>query len=183
MTCDSNIFTLLSWIESFHRNGLGEAKPSPGHRCPLNCHYLIYISECIQRTLHLFPNTLPNLARQIPAATSTAAHSTPINVCPELEYMYGMRRGTYSALTGQQSSYVYHKNLDRRTYQNAFRFNLGYMSLTAQYYRKEIAPCTLLVSVSTKQGARGVIVVKALRYKPAGREFDSRSCHWNFSVT
>ena len=26
-------------------------------------------------------------------------------------------------------------------------------------------------------------VVKALRYKPAGREFDSRSCHWNFSVT
>jgi len=26
-------------------------------------------------------------------------------------------------------------------------------------------------------------VVKALRYKPAGRWFDSRSCHWNFSVT
>jgi len=26
-------------------------------------------------------------------------------------------------------------------------------------------------------------VVKALRYKPAGRGFDSRWCHWNFSVT
>jgi len=26
-------------------------------------------------------------------------------------------------------------------------------------------------------------VVKALRYKPAGRGFDSRLCHWNFSVT
>jgi hypothetical protein len=26
-------------------------------------------------------------------------------------------------------------------------------------------------------------VVKALRYKPAGRGFDSRGCHWNFSVT
>jgi hypothetical protein len=26
-------------------------------------------------------------------------------------------------------------------------------------------------------------VVKALRYKPAGREFDYRWCHWNFSVT
>jgi hypothetical protein len=26
-------------------------------------------------------------------------------------------------------------------------------------------------------------VVKALRYKPAGRGFDSRCCHWNFSVT
>jgi hypothetical protein len=26
-------------------------------------------------------------------------------------------------------------------------------------------------------------VVKALSYKPAGRGFDSRWCHWNFSVT
>jgi len=30
---------------------------------------------------------------------------------------------------------------------------------------------------------RGGIVVKALRYKPAGRGLDSRWCHWNFSVT
>jgi len=26
-------------------------------------------------------------------------------------------------------------------------------------------------------------VVKALRYKPAGRGFDSQWCQWNFSVT
>ena len=32
------------------------------------------------------------------------------------------------------------------------------------------------------EGARGGIVVKALRYKPAGRGFDSRWCHLNFSV-
>ena len=32
-------------------------------------------------------------------------------------------------------------------------------------------------------GARGGVVVKALHYKPAGRGFDSRWCHWNFSVT
>jgi hypothetical protein len=32
-------------------------------------------------------------------------------------------------------------------------------------------------------GARGGVVVKALRYKPAGRGFDSRWCQWNFSVT
>ena len=32
-------------------------------------------------------------------------------------------------------------------------------------------------------GLRGGVVVKALRYKPAGRGFDSRWCHWNFSVT
>jgi len=30
---------------------------------------------------------------------------------------------------------------------------------------------------------RGGLVVKALRYKPAGRGFDSRWYHWNFSVT
>ena len=34
-----------------------------------------------------------------------------------------------------------------------------------------------------KFGARDGLVVKALRYKPAGRGFDSRWCHWNFSVT
>jgi hypothetical protein len=32
-------------------------------------------------------------------------------------------------------------------------------------------------------GARGGVVVKALRYNPAGRGFDSRWCQWNFSVT
>jgi hypothetical protein len=32
-------------------------------------------------------------------------------------------------------------------------------------------------------GARGGVVVKVLCYKPAGRGFDSRWCHWNFSVT
>jgi hypothetical protein len=32
-------------------------------------------------------------------------------------------------------------------------------------------------------GARGGVVVKALRYKPADGGFDSRWCHWNFSVT
>jgi hypothetical protein len=26
-------------------------------------------------------------------------------------------------------------------------------------------------------------VVKALRYKPVGRGFDSRWCYWNFSMT
>ena len=26
-------------------------------------------------------------------------------------------------------------------------------------------------------------LVKALRYKPEGRGFDSRCCHWNFSLT
>jgi hypothetical protein len=29
----------------------------------------------------------------------------------------------------------------------------------------------------------GGMVVKALRYKPKGRGFDSQWCHWNFLVT
>jgi hypothetical protein len=32
-------------------------------------------------------------------------------------------------------------------------------------------------------GVRGGVVAKALRYKSAGRGFDSRLCQWNFSVT
>jgi hypothetical protein len=32
-------------------------------------------------------------------------------------------------------------------------------------------------------GARGGVVVNALRYKRACHGFDSRWCHWNFSVT
>ena len=30
---------------------------------------------------------------------------------------------------------------------------------------------------------QGGVVVKELRYKAAGRGFDSRWCHWNISVT
>jgi hypothetical protein len=40
-----------------------------------------------------------------------------------------------------------------------------------------------LIKVLRVPGARGGVVVKALRYKPAGRGFDFRWCHWNFSVT
>jgi len=39
-----------------------------------------------------------------------------------------------------------------------------------------------LVTPPYQEGARGDIVVKELRYKPAGRGFDSRWCHWNSSV-
>jgi hypothetical protein len=31
-------------------------------------------------------------------------------------------------------------------------------------------------------GVRGAVVVEALRYKPEGRGFDFRWCHWNFSL-
>jgi hypothetical protein len=41
----------------------------------------------------------------------------------------------------------------------------------------------ITLGTSDYSGARGGVVVKALRYKPAGRGFDSRWCQWNFSVT
>ena len=48
----------------------------------------------------------------------------------------------------------------------------------------------LLAAVSNKYssvplavGRAGGVVVKTLRYKPAGRGFDSRCCNCNFSVT
>ena len=45
------------------------------------------------------------------------------------------------------------------------------------------APADLNGLVRFGEGASGGIVVKVLRYKPAGRGFDSRCCQWNFSVT
>ena len=40
-----------------------------------------------------------------------------------------------------------------------------------------------LILYTSRARARGGVVVKALSYKPVGRGFDSRWCHWNFSVT
>jgi hypothetical protein len=41
----------------------------------------------------------------------------------------------------------------------------------------------ILVWVTGKCEVRGGAVVEALRYKPEGRGIDSRSSHWNFSLT
>ena len=40
----------------------------------------------------------------------------------------------------------------------------------------------ILYAPNHKLGACGGVVVKALRYKQAGRVLDSRWCHRNFSV-
>jgi hypothetical protein len=53
--------------------------------------------------------------------------------------------------------------------------NVGYSMFRGSY--------PLHSPVSPSLGARGGVVVKALRYKPAGRMFDSRWCRWNSSVT
>ena len=40
--------------------------------------------------------------------------------------------------------------------------------------------CVCVCTYIYMYGGCGGVVVKALHYKPAGREFDSRWCHWNF---
>jgi len=39
------------------------------------------------------------------------------------------------------------------------------------------------MKLDEKLGDRGGTVVKVLCYKSEGRGFDSRLCHWNFSLT
>jgi len=47
-----------------------------------------------------------------------------------------------------------------------------------------MSDCLAVIEGQIEGGeVRGDVVVKALRYKPVGRGFDSRWCHWNFSVT
>ena len=40
-----------------------------------------------------------------------------------------------------------------------------------------VDPLSRLLGNFNREGVRGGVVVKALRYKPAGRGFDSRWCH------
>ena len=47
----------------------------------------------------------------------------------------------------------------------------------------DLCDSQFILTVYTSVGARGGVVVKALRYKPAGRRFDSQWCHWNSTVT
>ena len=59
---------------------------------------------------------------------------------------------------------------------NSMRFKVGKQLFGHSFIL--IIPFLRIVS-----GARSGVMVKALRYKRAGRGFDSRWCHWNFSVT
>ena len=61
---------------------------------------------------------------------------------------------------------------------NEFKLLIDQMSNSQAYsFTLNIFLCSEYIEAS------GGVVVKALRYKPAGRGFDSRWCHWNFSVT
>ena len=67
-------------------------------------------------------------------------------------------------------------------------FILIYQYLIMQIYTLLVNMYIVITNVRYERnyiavGAHDGVVVKALRYKPAGRGFDSRWCHWNFSLT
>jgi len=50
------------------------------------------------------------------------------------------------------------------------------------YFRKFVSILQRIVTVLGQEYTVSQLV-EALRYKPEGRGFDSRWCHWNFSLT
>ena len=59
-----------------------------------------------------------------------------------------------------------------------------FLDLLRIYFKNGCVPSSWLIRYCMCVcWARSGVVVKALRYKPTGHGFDSRWCHWNFSVT
>ena len=56
------------------------------------------------------------------------------------------------------------------------------MYILTSFIAVRVTKCHRMLRISAVR-ARDGVVVKALRYKPAGRGFDSRWCQWSFSVT
>ena len=56
------------------------------------------------------------------------------------------------------------------------------MSAPSNYLNTSPTRCTKTHHISTS-GHAVEQFVEALRYKSEGRRFDSRWCHWNFSLT
>ena len=61
------------------------------------------------------------------------------------------------------------------------RFYVRKREAVSERQTKVVKNFVILLLTRSLVGARGGVVVKVPRYKPAGRGFDSRWCHWNFS--
>ena len=75
--------------------------------------------------------------------------------------------------------------LFNKCYTEILHFAVGSFRLNSKINVVLCLHIFLLLNESTlsQYQARGGVVVKVLHYKPAGRGFDSRCSHWNFSVT
>ena len=56
-------------------------------------------------------------------------------------------------------------------------------SCTIKYFSEASVLYMFLTFYIRRMGYAVAQLVEALRYKPEGRGFDSRWCHWNFSLT
>ena len=67
----------------------------------------------------------------------------------------------------------------------AFEQGSGLHSTGTEQTSVELSFSTIMdcIHLALAIGDRGGTVVKVLCYKPEGRWFDSRWCHWNFSLT
>jgi hypothetical protein len=66
---------------------------------------------------------------------------------------------------------------------HAHHQELNNCSRSLWFYRWSVVVAVLLVVVGPTDRRHAVAqFVEALRYKPEGRGFDSRWCHWNFSL-
>jgi len=54
--------------------------------------------------------------------------------------------------------------------------------MNIKYMFKDVQK-TIWVNYPERRGHEVAQLVEALRYKPEGHRFDSRWCHWNFSLT
>jgi hypothetical protein len=63
------------------------------------------------------------------------------------------------------------------------KITVGFNKTWVETLGSRFLPAAFFHSLLTVMGAQCGVVVKALCYKPAGRRFDSRWCHWDFSVT
>ena len=78
---------------------------------------------------------------------------------------------------------------DHKGYYMLWELNFTYITTTDYQEKCVEVKCVLNIKqylwcvFYMQRGARGGVVVKVLCYKPTGRGFDSRWCHWNFSGT
>jgi hypothetical protein len=63
------------------------------------------------------------------------------------------------------------------------RVGLSTIKVSSTYWKEKIILCFILIMFQYKGTADGDTAVKVLCYKSEGGWFDSRWCHWNFSLT
>jgi hypothetical protein len=78
------------------------------------------------------------------------------------------------------------KTIEIHYFSNVFWYRTLHVSDRLTVHHQESSTAYTAIGICRPRyvdGARGGVVVKALRYKSAGLGINSRWCHWNFSVT